>query len=124
MSVLSYTNDWYAMSDAAILKQLAEFVRQSRLKKNYTQNELAERAGIHRVSISEFENGDRNISLLMFIEMLRALNELELLETFKVQVSISPLQMAKLEAQKRQRASGKHKKTINKKLPSVKKKKK
>lgn len=123
MSILNYINDSYAMSDTALLKQLAEFIRQTRLKKNYTQGELAARSGIHRVSISEFENGGRNISLLTFIEMLRALNELELLETFKVQTSISPLQMARLEAQKRQRASRKHTKTIDKKRASNKKKK-
>lgn len=105
MPDLSYTNDWYGMGDNAILKELARSIKQLRLKKNYKQNELAEKAGIHRVTLSEFENGERNISLLTFIELLRALNELELLEIFKVQTTISPLQMAKLESKKRQRAS-------------------
>jgi len=124
MSDLSYTNDWYGMGDNAILKELARFIKQLRLKKNYKQNELAEKAGIHRVTVSEFENGERNISLLTFIELLRALNELELLETFKVQTTISPLQMAKLESKKRQRASGPRKKPVNKKLLLLNKKKK
>lgn len=123
MSDLSYTNDWYGMSDNAILQQLAEFVKQTRLKKNLKQSELAERAGIHRVSLSEFENGYRNISLLTFIEIFRALNELELLNAFKIQTSISPLQMAKLEASKRRRASGKQAKPINKRVLLNKKKK-
>lgn len=124
MSDLSYTNDWYGMGDNAILKELATFIKQLRLKKNYKQNELAEKAGIHRVTLSEFENGERSISLLTFIELLRALNELELLETFKVQATISPLQMAKLESKKRQRASSARKRPVNKKLllPSKKKK--
>lgn len=124
MSDLSYTNDWYGMGDNAILKELAGFIKQLRLKKNYKQNELAEKAGVHRVTLSEFENGERNISLLTFIELLRALNELELLETFKVQTTISPLQMAKLESKKRQRASSPRKKTGNKKLLLLNKKKK
>ncbi len=124
MSNLNYTNDWYGMSDNAILKELAGFIKQLRLKKNYKQNELAEKAGIHRVTLSEFENGERSISLLTFIELLRALNELELLETFKVQTTISPLQMAKLEGKKRQRASGTRKKPVNKKLLPLSKKKK
>lgn len=112
------------MSDSAILKELAVFIKQVRLKKNYKQNELAEKAGIHRVTLSEFENGERSISLLTFIELLRALNELELLEIFKNQTMISPLEMAKLEAKKRQRASSPRKKTVNKKLSLVNKKKK
>jgi transcriptional regulator with XRE-family HTH domain len=105
MSETGYINNWYGMSDAAILKQLALFIKQMRLKKNLRQVELAEKAGIHRVTLSEFENGDRSISLLTFIELLRGLNELELLEVFKVQQTISPLEMAKLEAKNRERAS-------------------
>lgn len=112
------------MGDNAILKELAGFIKQLRLKKNYKQNELAEMAGIHRVTLSEFENGERNISLLTFIELLRALNELELLEVFKNQTTISPLEMVKLEAKKRQRASSPRKITINKKRSLSTKKKK
>ena len=112
------------MSDSAILKELAVFIKQVRLNKNYKQSELAEKAGIHRVTLSEFENGDRSISLLTFIELLRALNELELLEAFKTQATISPLVMAKLEANKRVRASSPRKKATKKKsLPLNKKKK-
>jgi transcriptional regulator with XRE-family HTH domain len=123
MSDFTNINDWYGMSDNAILKQLAGFVKQVRLRKNYKQSELAERSGIHRVTLSEFEKGDRSISLLTFIELLRALNELELLDAFKTQAIISPLQIAKLEAKKRQRASGKHQGAVNKKVSSKKKKK-
>lgn len=124
MSEFNYRNDWYTMSDSAILKELAVFIKQVRLKKNYKQNALAEKAGIHRVTLSEFENGERSISLLTFIELLRALNELELLEAFKTQTTISPLEMIKLEAKKRQRASSPRKKVANKKLLLLNKKKK
>jgi len=124
MSEFNYRNHWYAMSASAILKELAVFIKQVRLKKNYKQNELAEKAGIHRVTLSEFENGDRSISLLTFIELLRALNELELLEAFKTKTMISPLEMVKLEAKKRQRASSPRKKVIKKKLLVLTKKKK
>lgn len=124
MSEFNYRNDWYTMSDSAILKELAVFIKQVRLKKNYKQNELAEKAGIHRVTLSEFENGERSISLITFIELLRALNELELLEVFKTQTTISPLEMVKLEAKNRQRASSPRKKVVNKKLLLLTKKKK
>ena len=97
--------DWYGMSDPAILKSLSELIKQLRLKKNYTQSHLAEKAGIHRVTLGEFEHGARSVSLTTFIQLLRALNELELLDVFKPRSSISPLQMVKLEGKKRHRAS-------------------
>ena len=115
------------MSESAILRELAAFIKEKRLKKNYTQSELAEMAGVHRVTLSEFEHGLRG-SLTTFIQLLRALNELEVLDVFNIPTIISPLQMAKLETKKRKRASPVRKKRggviMGKKSSSVKKKKK
>lgn len=102
--------DRYRMSDAAIIQDLAAFLKATRLKKNYTQSNLAIRAGVHRVTVSEFEKGIRG-SLTTFIQLLRALNELERLDAFNIENTISPLQMAKQEAKKRKRAST-NKKTL------------
>jgi putative transcriptional regulator len=100
----NYNTDWLGMSDQAIVRELGFFLKETRLKKNLTQMALAEKAGIHRVTLNEFELGKRG-SLKSFIQVLRALNELELLEVFKVKTVISPLVMAKMEAKKRKRAS-------------------
>jgi transcriptional regulator with XRE-family HTH domain len=119
-----YNIDWYSLSDRAILKEIGLFIKETRLKKNYTQNELAVKAGIHRITLSEFENGLRG-SLTSFIQLLRALNELEKLDVFKISNVISPLQMAKLEAKQRKRASVKRNvKPKNKKKLSLTKTKK
>lgn len=123
MSDFNYNTDFYGMSDTAILKQISLFIRQTRLRKNFKQTELAKRAGMHRVTLSEFENNAQSISLLSFIELLRALNELELLSAFKAQSIISPLQMAKLEVQERQRVYSARKKSASKKKVPLKKKK-
>ncbi len=100
----NYNMDWLGMSDQAIVRELGFFLKETRLKKNLTQMALAEKAGIHRVTLNEFELGKRG-SLKSFIQVLRALNELELLEVFKAKIVISPLVMAKMEAKKRKRAS-------------------
>ena len=100
----NYNMDWLGMSDQAIVRELGFFLKETRLKKNLTQMALAEKAGIHRVTLNEFELGKRG-SLKSFIQVLRALNELELLEVFKAKTVISPLVMAKMEAKKRKRAS-------------------
>ena len=127
MSDISNKKDWYSMSESAILRELAAFIKEKRLKKNYTQSELAEMAGVHRVTLSEFEHGLRG-SLTTFIQLLRALNELEVLDVFNIPTIISPHQMAKLETKKRKRASPVRKKRggviMGKKSSSVKKKKK
>lgn len=118
MDIMSnkYNIDLYSMSDRAILKELAVFIKETRLRKNYTQSELAVKAGVHRVTLSEFEHGLRG-SLTTFIQLLRALNELETLDVFKISNTISPLQMAKLEAHQRQRASvSRSDKSKNKKI--------
>ena len=117
MSDISNKRDWYSMSESAIIMELADFIKEKRLKKNYKQSELAEMAGIHRVTLSQFEHGIRSVSLITFIQLIRALNELEILNIFKIPTIISPLQMAKLEAKKRQRASP-IRKSIRKKMRS------
>lgn len=99
------------MSDQAIIRELGSFIRETRLKKNYTQSALAEKAGVHRVTLSEFEQGLRG-SLTTFIQLLRALEELETLDAYILSATISPLEMAKLEAKKRKRASASHEKSF------------
>ena len=120
----SYNTNWFSLSDQAILRELGLFVKETRLKLNYTQNDLAEKAGVHRVTISEFEHGLRSISLITFIELLRALDLLDVLDAFQTRAVISPLQMARLEAQKRQRASHPRARTKGKRLGYIKRKKK
>ena len=117
MSEIYDKKDWYSKSDGAILNVLAAFIKKVRLKKNHTKFDLAAKAGIHRVTLSEFEKGKRG-SLTTFIQLLRALEELEMFDTFIIPTTLSPLQMAKLEAKKRKRASpNKTKRSVkNKKL--------
>lgn len=103
-----------AMSDMAILKFLGDFVRQHRLEQNKTQGQLAKEAGINRTTLSEFEHGKRS-NTLTFIQLLRALNKFHVLEQFKIEKKLSPIQMAKLEQAQRKRASGNKRNNTRKK---------
>ena len=95
--------EWYAMNDAALLELIGNYVKESRLKQNKTQQEIAESAGVNRSTIVLLEKGSGG-TLSSLIQVLRALGQLELLDIFKVERTLSPLQLAKLEQNQRQRA--------------------
>jgi DNA-binding XRE family transcriptional regulator len=95
--------NWIAASDGALIETLGSFVKHHRIQQNKTQIQLANEAGIARSTLSLFENGE-NTSLLIFIQLLRALKLLYLLQEFKINQQLSPLQLAKIEHSKRNRA--------------------
>ena len=100
------------MSDNAIVAALGSFIKHNRLEQNKTQRLLAEEAGINRSTLVQFEKGT-HANILTFIQLLRALNLLHVLESFEATLQISPMQLAKMQQAKRKRA-GKTKKTIKK----------
>ncbi|MFV7235357.1 helix-turn-helix domain-containing protein [Flavobacterium sp. ZB4R12] len=102
MMDISNTN-WIAMSDATLIETIAGFVKHHRLLQNKTQQQVAEDAGINRSTLNQLEKGER-ITLKTLIQVLRTLNLLYVMDVFKIQEQISPLQLAKLEQNKRQRA--------------------
>ena len=104
---------WHAMSDLALLELLGKFIQQTRLQQNKTQQQVATAAGINRSTIVKIEKGESG-TMLSFLQILRALGQLQLLEHFEIKQQISPLQLAKLEQQKRQRASNKKNSPIKK----------
>jgi transcriptional regulator with XRE-family HTH domain len=98
--------DWYSMSDPAIVKELCGILKQVRLQQNITQEQLAVKAGLSRSAISKMETGKSTVELLTLIQVLRALQKLQLLDTWKVTATISPLLVARLTTKGRLRASG------------------
>ena len=99
-----------AMSDPAIVKEICLNLKQIRLNKNLSQAELAEKAGLNRVTISRMEAG-RAATLLTVVQVLRALDKLDMLDMFQEETEVSPLQMLKLQKKVRKRASGSRGKT-------------
>ncbi len=93
------------MTDDMIIKAMGEYIRSVRLDRNLTQEQLGNRAGVHRTTIRDLELGKRS-TLLTLIQVLRSLDQLQTLKNFKVSKELSPLELAKLEINERKRASG------------------
>jgi len=94
---------WLSMSDDALAKQVGLFVKHHRLEQNKTQEIVAKAAGISRSTLSLLEKGEA-VTLPTLIQVLRVLNQLQVMEAFEIQQSISPLALAKAEKEKRKRA--------------------
>jgi len=102
MSDISYMG-WASMSDKALMETIGEFVRYHRLDQNRSQKDTAESAGISRSTLSLIERGE-NTALNSLIPVLRILDLLHIMDVFKVKHEISPIEYAKLQKNKRQRA--------------------
>ncbi len=94
------------MSDKALVGQIGDFVKHHRMDQNKTQEVLANAAGISRSTLSLLEQGE-TVTVATLIQVLRVLDQLQVMDSFEVQETISPLALAKLEREKRKRASGK-----------------
>ncbi len=91
------------MSDLALARRIGAFVKHYRIQQNKTQEELAHAAGISRSTLSLLERGD-TINLATLIQVLRALDQLQVLAAFSIPAAISPLALAKKEKENRKRA--------------------
>ena len=93
-----------AQSNNAFLVMIGAFIRHHRLNQDKSQSQLATESGINRSTLIELEKGKR-ANMLTLIQILRALHLLSILEVFRVEQHISPLQLAEMEMAKRKRAS-------------------
>lgn len=96
----------YEMSDRAILEVLGRFVKETRLRQNKTQEDLAASAGIQRMTLIRVEKGEGG-SMATFVRLLRSLEQFHVFHQFVVLNQVSPLQLAKQEQTRRQRARSK-----------------
>lgn len=101
MTDISYKN-WLSMSDTALSQQIGAFVKHQRMEQNKTQDMVAKAAGISRSTLSLLERGE-TVTLATFIQVLRVLDQLHVMNAFEIQQSISPLALAKAEKKKRKR---------------------
>lgn len=95
--------NWYSITDQGILDKMGEFIQQTRLDQNKTQQQVAESAGINRATVRQIEKGSGG-TLLSLLQILRVLEQLPVLNSFETVEKISPLQIATLDKKKRRRA--------------------
>ena len=99
------TADWYAMSDYSISHEIGIALRNLRLQQDLTQKQLGENAGLSRSAISEMENGKTATSLLTIIQVLRALQKLNLLDDLQNSIHLQITREAKSNRTIRSRAT-------------------
>ena len=93
-----------AFTDTAIMERIGSYIKAKRLQLNQTQQQTADAAGVDRTTLLKMENGSGG-NMLSFIQVMRAIGELELFKNFEVREKVSPLLLAKMMRQQKQRAS-------------------
>lgn len=107
MSEISYIY-WSSMNDKSIEAFIGNFIKHQRIEQGKTQQALALSAGISRSTLSLLEKGE-TVTLNTLIRVLRMLNQLHVLENFKVEETISPLLLAEMQRERISRVRGKNK---------------
>lgn len=90
-------------SDEAVLTELGERLRAARLPRNLSQQQLAEEAGVGRMTVQRLEQGG-STSLTSLIRILRALGAVDALAGLLPAPGPSPLEEARRRGRRRQRA--------------------
>lgn len=73
------------------------------MEQNRTQQELSAAAGISRSTLSLLERGE-TVTVATLIQVLRVLDQLQVLSAFEVKETLSPLSLVKFQKEKRRRA--------------------
>jgi len=94
--------NWNESSNSIILEELGRRCREYRIKKNMTQQQLAENAGISLFTVAQIEKG-KAVSMAMWLPLLRTLRLLDNLEMLLPEIAISPVELLKMNSIKKQK---------------------
>lgn len=93
-----------AMSTRAILQEIGNRLQRERLNQNISQQALAAKSGVARRALQNVESDGRT-TLETLVNLLRALDKVEQLDLILPDAGPSPIQLARLEGRRPQRAS-------------------
>lgn len=105
ITIIIVIMDIYSNSNEEILQALGERLRAGRLAANLTQQMLARQSGVSLNTVRNAEDG-QNVSVDTLVNLLRALNMLPLLEYLLENDGPSPVDLARRDGLRRQRATG------------------
>lgn len=104
LMMTNYNINIYPLSDLAILKELGQNIRNMRLNQNQSQQQLADNAGVDRITIGKLENG-KPVNMITLVQVLRALQRLDALSPLLNEPQISPAIFREAQVHYRRRAS-------------------
>lgn len=87
--------DIISLTDTALLERIGNKVKSRRMANQLSQAKLAECAGVSLSSVQYIEAG-HNVSILLLVQVLRALRSLDLLEPFVIDEPVSPIAYAEM----------------------------
>lgn len=94
--------DWNSLSNTEIILEMGSRLKDFRLGKKLTQQQLAERAGVSLFTVAQIERG-KPVSVSMLIAVMRVLRLLDNLELLLPRQEVSPIELLKLQGKKPQR---------------------
>lgn len=96
--------NWNDVSDDVLMAELGKRLARYRLNKNMTQAQLAEEAGVSKLTVLRLENGQGTQTDNLF-RIIRSLGLLENMDAFVPKPAASPIEQLKLQGKVRKRAS-------------------
>lgn len=96
-----------SITDEALLKLVGERFAQLRLKKNLTQGQLAEQAGLGLRTVQRLELGAAGTQLSGFMRICRVLGLVERFDALIPEQAVSPMEQLQQQGRRRRRATGK-----------------
>ena len=93
-------------TDDAVLGELGARLRRHRLRRDQTQQQLADEAGVSKRTVERLEAGE-STQLSSFLRICRALGLLEGFDALAPEPLPSPIERLRGQGSERQRASGK-----------------
>ena len=94
------------LTDSAVLVELGKRLKEQRFALNFSQADLAEKAGVSKRTVERIESGE-STQMSNFIRILRGLELLNQFDSVAPEIGITPIDMLELKGKPRQRVSRK-----------------
>ncbi|MEA5129347.1 MAG: helix-turn-helix transcriptional regulator [Proteiniphilum sp.] len=94
--------DWNSLSNVDILNEMGRRLKNHRLHKRLTQQQLAEKAGVSLFTVAQIERG-KSVSMNLLIAVMRVLRLVNNFELLLPEQEISPVELLRLKGKKVQR---------------------